>query len=291
LFTINGTIVPTSPIPTLVLIGDAVSSGVNPVYKGAVEATAAVDADLFPNIGFINPGQIHFRKSNGIEFATIPPVSAVPTELATVFTFPYLTEVPPPIYPTTELNPAQASDLEALGIYVKPEDVVSDERVGESDEGIVVVDWPAVPFAQAEDYKVTPNRFEASQFAFIDTEAKQVWPAFPNQREAIDLIADGLARYRATVNPPDQKVQATKFAEFVMTHQDTPDGVRLAAKLRDMRKLADDIGALGLTPAESRGSNQAWATSTPEDPNLVNDAGQSDPYWLYDVIESVPPQR
>jgi filamentous hemagglutinin family protein len=291
LLTLNGTIVPTSPIPTLVLIGDAISNTANPVYKGAVEATTAVDADLFPTMGFIDPGQIRFKKTNGIEFATIPPVSGVPTELATVFTFPYQTEVPPPIYPTTELNPAQASDLEALGIYVKPEDVISDERVGESDQGIVIVDWPGVPFAQSEDFKITPSRFEASQLSFIVTEARQVWPAFPNQREAADLIADGLARYRATVNPPDQKVPASKFAEFVMTHQDTPNGIRLAVKLQDMRKLADDIGALGLTPAEGRGSNQAWATSTPEDPNLVNDAGESDPYWLYDVIESVPPRK
>ena len=86
--------------------------------------------------------------------------------------------------------------------------------------------------------------------------------------------------------------------DFQLAHAKARDAVHLplavtslAVELKQMRKLADDIGALGLSPAEGRGSNQAWATSTPEDPNLVNDAGESDPYWLYDVIESLPPQR
>jgi hypothetical protein len=214
-------------------------------------------------------------------------------ELATVIAGAITFEAPQPVATPTSLTPSERQDLLLLGIYVKSE---SDEVIlGNTTYGIVIVDWPPVHQPRPEDRKVTPVRLEAQRVKQIVAEVEQVvGPQFANQKQITDLVASGIADFRAQIKPDDDKVAPGAFAQFILTHQATPSEKLLAEKLLAMRELADNISGLGLSVAETQGANQYWSSSlTPDDEDLVDQNGDYNQHWLLDVLYALPatPQR
>jgi hypothetical protein len=209
-------------------------------------------------------------------------------ELATVIAGAITFEAPQPLSTPTALTPSERQDLLLLGIYVKSE---SDEVIlGDPTYGIVIVDWPPIHQPRPEDRKVTPVRLEAQRVKQIVAEVEQVvGPQFANQKQITDLLASGVADFRAQTKPTDDKVAPAAFVQFVLTHQVTPSEKTLAEKLLAMRDLADNISGLGLSVAETQGANQYWSSSlTPDDENLVDQHGDYNTHWLLDVLYALP---
>jgi len=271
-----------------VLIGPVNGGGTFNGYTGQVLATDASASSLFPGVSQIPASGVVVTNVNGIQFATIPSPSAFGSQLATVL-FQYSTPpAPRSTVDFTTVTPDLAGDLANLGIYVKSNSQTRAEFQGQPYNAIVMDDWPAIPQSTPEDVKISARRLNAATVARIDAEAHGIWPNFPDRQNVIQSLATGIAAYRADVRPADGNVPASDFARYAMSHQNSADSKELAETLLAMRGLVNDIASLGLAGREALGTKLAWSASTPDDSKLVNDYGETDPTWLYDVLQSLP---
>jgi filamentous hemagglutinin family protein len=211
-------------------------------------------------------------------------------ELATVIAGAITFVAPPPVITPPALTPSQKADLLLLGIYVKSE---TDEVIlGSPGGGIVIVDWPPIHRPKPGDRKVTTIRLAAQRVKQIVAIFDDVLgPGFANQKQIDDQLTAGIADFRAQLKPTDDKVSSEAFAQFMLSHQDTPTEKALMEKLRALRALVDNINNLGLSSVEAQGANQYWSSSlVPDDSNLVDNGGEYDPNWLLHVLNALPAQ-